>query len=230
MFKIHKNNKKDTGQKWHPWESSRFGRLFCLKKWNNYFKNPFCVYRGYLCVILKSVWWSESFKCDKYAKKIKIIRKGAKTFTHHCKKKQLAMTKVMLFYESLFSLALLNINLNMNLAASCLWSQVHLTTKEGHFCRLQIKVACQPVKGISAISMALGLRRSIIRAIISKWKLFGIDVNLMRSINLRQINKDVSEIWCCSFAVWYCWCFTVCPGFYPRSDRDHIIQSDKQQL
>ncbi len=29
-----------------------------------------------------------------------------------------------------------------------------------------------------------------------------IDVNLMISINLRQINKIVSEICCCSFAVW----------------------------
>ncbi len=45
-----------------------FGQLFYLNKWNHYFKTAFCIYSGYLCVILKLVWWSESFKCDKYAK------------------------------------------------------------------------------------------------------------------------------------------------------------------
>ncbi len=44
----------------------------------HYFKTTFCIYSGYLCVILKLVW-SESFKCDKYAKKIK-----NRTFSHRC--------------------------------------------------------------------------------------------------------------------------------------------------
>ncbi len=60
--------------------------VFSLNKWNHYFKTAFCIYSGYLCVILKLVW-SESFKCDKYAtppppKKKK--QEGAKTFSHHC--------------------------------------------------------------------------------------------------------------------------------------------------
>ncbi len=40
----------------------RFGQLFSLNKQNHYFKTAFCIYSGYLCVILKLVWWSESFK------------------------------------------------------------------------------------------------------------------------------------------------------------------------
>ncbi len=45
----------------------RFGQPFSLNKWNHYFKTAFCIYSGYLCVILKLVWRSESFKCDKCA-------------------------------------------------------------------------------------------------------------------------------------------------------------------
>ncbi len=45
----------------------RFEQPFFLNKWNLYFKNAFCIYSGYLCVILKLVWRSESFKCDKCA-------------------------------------------------------------------------------------------------------------------------------------------------------------------
>ncbi len=40
----------------------RFGQLFSLKIWNHYFKTAFWIDPGYLCVILKCVWWSESFK------------------------------------------------------------------------------------------------------------------------------------------------------------------------
>ncbi len=46
----------------------RFGQLFSRNKWNHHFKTVFCIYVGYLCVILKLVW-SESFKCAKYATK-----------------------------------------------------------------------------------------------------------------------------------------------------------------
>ncbi len=53
----------------------RFGQILSLT-WKHYFKTAFCIYSGYLCVILKLVWWSESFKCDKYAKNKN--RKGAK--------------------------------------------------------------------------------------------------------------------------------------------------------
>ncbi len=40
------------------------------------------IYSGYLCVILKFVWWYESFKCDKYAKNEKKKKKqdGGKNF------------------------------------------------------------------------------------------------------------------------------------------------------
>ncbi len=57
----------------------RFGQLFSFNKWNYYFKSAFCIYSGYLCVILKFVWWSETFKCDKYAKNKKTGR-GQKPF------------------------------------------------------------------------------------------------------------------------------------------------------
>ncbi len=64
----------------------RFGQLFPLNKWNHHFKTAFCIYSGYLCVILKSVWWSESFKCDKYAKNKKIkTERGQKPFSRHCR-------------------------------------------------------------------------------------------------------------------------------------------------
>ncbi len=49
----------------------RFGQIFSLNKWNHHLKTAFCIYLHYLCVILKCVWWSEYFKCDKYAKKKK---------------------------------------------------------------------------------------------------------------------------------------------------------------
>ncbi len=65
----------------------RFGQLFSLNKWNHYFKTAFCIYTGYICVIF-FFWWSESFKCDKYAKKNKQKKQeggGAKTFSHHCR-------------------------------------------------------------------------------------------------------------------------------------------------
>ncbi len=55
-----------------------FGQLFSLNKWNHHLKTAFCIYLHYLCVILKLVWWSESFKCDKYAKKKKKQQEGGK--------------------------------------------------------------------------------------------------------------------------------------------------------
>ncbi len=61
----------------------RFVQLFFLNKWNHHLKNAFCIYLYYLCVILKIVWWSEAFKCDKYAKNKKNM-KGQKTFSQHC--------------------------------------------------------------------------------------------------------------------------------------------------
>ncbi len=33
----------------------RFGPLFSLNKWDHYFKTAFCIYPGYLCVVLKFV-------------------------------------------------------------------------------------------------------------------------------------------------------------------------------
>ncbi len=53
---------------------------FSLNKWNQYFKSAFCIYLGYLGIILKLVWWSESFNCDKYAKN----KKKEKKISHHC--------------------------------------------------------------------------------------------------------------------------------------------------
>ncbi len=47
---------------------------------NHHLKTAFCIYLHYICVVLKFVWWSESFKCDKYAKKKKIGR-GQNVFT-----------------------------------------------------------------------------------------------------------------------------------------------------
>ncbi len=56
----------------------RFGQLFSLNKCNH-LKTAFCIYLHYLCVILKLVWWSESFNSDKYAKNKKTGR-GQKPF------------------------------------------------------------------------------------------------------------------------------------------------------
>ncbi len=71
----------------HAWPG-RFGQLFSLNKLNNNLKTAFCIYLHYLCAILKFVWWSESFKCDKCKKKNlkkkKKHRKGAKSFSQHC--------------------------------------------------------------------------------------------------------------------------------------------------
>ncbi len=59
-----------------------FGHLFSLNKWNHHLKTAFCIYVHYLCVILQFVWWSECFKCDKYAKnKIKKQEGGKNLFT-----------------------------------------------------------------------------------------------------------------------------------------------------
>lgn len=41
-------------------------------------KSAFCIYLHYLCVILSFVWWSESFKCEKYANNLK-----NRTFSRH---------------------------------------------------------------------------------------------------------------------------------------------------
>ncbi len=58
----------------------RFGQLFSLNKWNHNLKTAFCIYLHYLCVILQFVWWSESFKCDKYTKKKHKSGRGQKPF------------------------------------------------------------------------------------------------------------------------------------------------------
>ncbi len=67
----------------HVWLLSPPGldSFFLLNKWNHHFKTAFCIYLHYLCVILKLVWWSESFKCDKYAKKIFKQEGGKNLFT-----------------------------------------------------------------------------------------------------------------------------------------------------
>ena len=36
--------------------------------WPEVLKTTFCVYLDYLCLIFKSVWWSETFKCAKHEK------------------------------------------------------------------------------------------------------------------------------------------------------------------
>ena len=51
------------------------GWLFSFNKWHHHLKTVFFVCSGYLCLILKLVWWSETFKCDEYAK-IEEIGKG----------------------------------------------------------------------------------------------------------------------------------------------------------
>ncbi len=52
----------------HTWPYVTSLSLFSLNKLNQYFKKAFCFYSGYLGIILKWVWWSESFKWDKCAK------------------------------------------------------------------------------------------------------------------------------------------------------------------
>ena len=51
-----------------PTGSGRFGSLLSLHKWNHHLKTAFCIFSGYLCLILKCVWWSETCQCDKKAK------------------------------------------------------------------------------------------------------------------------------------------------------------------
>lgn len=46
----------------------------------NRLKMTFCIYLHYLCLILKSVWWSETRKCVKYTKNLE-IRKDENTFS-----------------------------------------------------------------------------------------------------------------------------------------------------
>ncbi len=61
---------------------SRFEQLFSLNKLNDYFKTEFCIYLGYLCVILKFVLKHSSV--TNVQKKKKKTGMGAKTFSHHC--------------------------------------------------------------------------------------------------------------------------------------------------
>ncbi len=56
----------------------RFPPLY--PKLNQHLKTACCIYLHYLCVILNFVWWSESFKCDKYAKKKIKTGRGQKRF------------------------------------------------------------------------------------------------------------------------------------------------------
>ncbi len=57
--------------------------LFSLHN-KNFIQKLHVVFTCYLWLIFKFVWWSETLKCDKHAKKKKKIRKGANTFSHHC--------------------------------------------------------------------------------------------------------------------------------------------------
>ncbi len=57
--------------------------LFSLHNKKLHSKTACCAYLCYLSLIFKFVWWSETLKCGKHAKKLK-IRKGANTFSHHC--------------------------------------------------------------------------------------------------------------------------------------------------
>lgn len=88
-----------------------------------------------------------------------------------------------LFYEQcLFKMALPNLNktfaltVRVNLTVLRLGSQVYLTPKEWK------KVAYQLGKKYSTIYKALGLRRTMITAIMSEWRLFGKVVNFTPSI------------------------------------------------
>ncbi len=80
---------------------------FIIKKLHS--KTACCVYLCYLWLIFKFVWWSETLKCDKHAKKKK-IRKGANTFSHHCiykfKRKHLFISVCVSYisYEDIFIL------------------------------------------------------------------------------------------------------------------------------
>ncbi len=57
--------------------------LFSLHNKKLHSKTACCAYLCYHRLIFKFVWWSETLKCGKHAKKLK-IRKGANTFSHHC--------------------------------------------------------------------------------------------------------------------------------------------------
>ncbi len=80
----------NTDLNWGKWGMQFFrccsGFFYDLLDESNHLKTAFCIDLHYLCVILKFVWWSESFKCDKYAKNKK-NRKRAKTFSRHCRLK-----------------------------------------------------------------------------------------------------------------------------------------------
>ena len=54
--------------------------IFPLNNKNLHLKIVFCVYLCYVCVIFKYVWWSETFKCDKHAKKKLHLCQYLKTF------------------------------------------------------------------------------------------------------------------------------------------------------
>ncbi len=115
ILMLHKDN--PSKYKMQFWNNDfiiiyRFGQLFSLNKWNHHLKTEFCIYLHYLCVILKSVWWSESYKCDKYAKKKKKQEGGKNLFTAlyihtHTHTHIYIVTKVfyfklMLFFWTLF--------------------------------------------------------------------------------------------------------------------------------
>lgn len=54
--------------------------VFSIHNWNHHLKTAFRFNYGYLCVILTSVWWLESFKCHKYARN---VLKNWKNATQH---------------------------------------------------------------------------------------------------------------------------------------------------
>jgi len=53
-----------------------FGQLFSL---NHYLKTASCIYSGYLCIILKFVWWSETLNVTNMPKK----QEGPRNFSWH---------------------------------------------------------------------------------------------------------------------------------------------------
>lgn len=51
---------------------------FSHNRWHHHIKTAFCIYRGYLCLLFKFVWWSVTFKSDNI---YKILKKNLKSGT-----------------------------------------------------------------------------------------------------------------------------------------------------
>ncbi len=88
------------GNYFFTWGQVGLDSFFSLNKWKHHLKTAFCIYLHYLCVILKLVWWSVSFKCDKYAKKKNLKQEGGKNlftalYIYLIKKKTLILCNIM---------------------------------------------------------------------------------------------------------------------------------------